>query len=159
MTQQTKIDRVLEEFLDAQSRGRSPATGERYARVIAQLREFLDVVEVDAMLGTDPGTMLRAEREFGASGAFARVFDPAELAVCLRAFLAPEWRLEPRALWVTQVSLVGRFVTWLRRHGWIDMRVWACAVWDVEAEVVRQRELIRAVAAQGGRSATGAPGP
>ncbi|MHA7153815.1 hypothetical protein [Arthrobacter sp. TMN-50] len=81
------IEIILRTFLADVSMGRSHYVGARYCRVLEHLCHYLETVDANAVLGTESGTLLAAEREFHPRGAFLRLFTVDDLVFCLPGFL------------------------------------------------------------------------
>ena len=140
---------LIDDFFAAEASGRTEATVRRYVRVRGRLTHFLDTADMGQWLGTDPGTVLSAEREFHERGAFWHLFGPDELVCVLPGFLQEPWLPDSLGEARTQISLVSRLLSHLSRKRLIDFSLFACAFWDAEAAVKQARiELTRRSAAQ-----------
>lgn len=82
---------VLERSVEDATAGRSSVTESRHRRVLAHLRVFLDVADLDALLDPAAALRLQAERDQRPDGAFERVLGPRELLQCLPEFIGPRW--------------------------------------------------------------------
>ena len=135
---------LIDDFFLHEGQGRSESTARRYERIRSRLTEFLDLADMADSLGTHPATLLEAEREFHEHGAFWQLFGADELVCCLPAFLSDGWM--PRSLGEsrTQISLVGRLLTHLRRNQVLDFSVVRCAFWEAEAAVKAARDNVAA---------------
>ncbi|MDN3482732.1 hypothetical protein QMA10_12455 [Arthrobacter sp. APC 3897] len=116
------VEEILRTFFTLSAEGKQTATAARYARVLAQLRLYL---ETDGwmFLTPDRAALLDLERDFLAENAFARIFDAEDLLYTLHGFLAPKWLLPGLQDRRTQVSLTSRLVQWLCSRALVD-RSW-----------------------------------
>lgn len=130
---------LLDDFFAKEARGRAEATVRRYARVRDRLTQFLDTADMSRWLGTDPATLLAAEREFHELGAFWQLFGPDELVCVLPGFLLEPWMPESHGEGRTQISLVSRLLSHLSRKRLLDFSVVRCAYWESEAAVKQAR--------------------
>ena len=130
---------IIDDFFRAESEGRAAATVRRYASVRARLYAFLDTADMTLGLGTHPADLLEAERQFHTSGAFWTLFGPDELVCCLPSFVHETWLPEASGEARTQISLVGRLLTALRRRQDIDWRLVSCAYYEAQAAVAQAR--------------------
>ena len=101
---------LLDDFFAKEASGRAEATVRRYGRVRDRLTQFLDTGEMSPWLGTHPGTLLSAEREFHDNGAFWQLFGPDELVCVLPGFL-----LEP---WLPESLPMQKQSSWTSSPGW-----------------------------------------
>ncbi len=107
---------LIDDFFEGLAEGRKAPTVRRYARVRHRLYEFLDNDDMSAWLQPDEVTLLAAEREFGREGAVRSVVGLDGLLRCLPGFLAVERLPSTAAEARMQISVVSRFVNYLR--GW-----------------------------------------
>lgn len=116
------VEQILRTFFTLSAEGKQTATAQRYARVLAQLRLYL---EADGWiyLTPDRAALLDLERAFDPENAFARLFDAEDLLYTLHGFLAPQWLLPGLQDRRTQVSLTSRLVQWLCSRALVD-RSW-----------------------------------
>jgi hypothetical protein len=121
---------LIDDFFSSAADGRSLATARRYLRVRSRLYAFLDTADMTLGLGSEPASLLEAERQFHVSGAFWTLFGPDELACCLPSFLHETWLPASTAEARTQISLVGRLLPRLGS---------SCGRHEAEAAVVRAR--------------------
>lgn len=82
---------VLERSVEDATLGRSAVTESRHRRVLAHLRVFLDVADLDGLLDPAAAATLQVERDHRPEGAFERVLGPRELLQCLPEFAGPRW--------------------------------------------------------------------
>lgn len=115
------INQVLVRFLEHQCRGRQPVTVDRYLRIDAHLRTYLEARGQDR-IGADDALLLAVEREFQPLGAFCRIMHADALLAALPDFLGVDW-LMPRGLdCKVQISQSSRLVHWLVRGRVVDFR-------------------------------------
>lgn len=116
------VEEILRTFFTLSAEGKQTATAARYARVLAQLRLYL---ETDGWmyLTPDRAVLLDLERSFNPEHAFARIFDAEDLLYTLHGFLDPQWLLPGLQDRRTQVSLTSRLVQWLCSRALVD-RSW-----------------------------------
>ena len=130
---------LLDDFFAGEASGRAEATVRRYVRVRDRLMQFLDTADMSPFLGTHPGSLLSAEREFHDSGAFWQLFGPDELVCVLPGFLLEPWTPASLGEARTQISLVSRLLSYLSRKRLLDFSVVRCAYWEAEAAVKQAR--------------------
>ena len=130
---------LIDDFFRAEADGRSAPTVRRYERVRRRLMSFLDTGDMSLGLGTQPAALLEAERQFHDTGAFWTLLGPEELICCLPSFLHETWLPERTGEARTQISLVGRLLTALRRRHDFDWRVVSCAHLEAQAAVEQAR--------------------
>ncbi|WP_104101645.1 hypothetical protein [Arthrobacter sp. 08Y14] len=116
------VEEILRTFFTLSAEGKQTATAARYARVLVQLRLYL---ETDGWiyLTPDRAVLLDLERSFNPENAFARIFDAEDLLYTLHGFLDPQWLLPGLQDRRTQVSLTSRLVQWLCSRALVD-RSW-----------------------------------
>lgn len=105
---------LIDDFFLHLAEGRKDQTVRRYARVRLRLYDFLDVDDMIQWLGPDDATLLAAEREFVRDGAVWSTFGLDGVLRCLPGFLAESQLPTSKAEAHMQVSVIGRFVTWVR---------------------------------------------
>jgi hypothetical protein len=130
---------LIDDFFRQEGAGRADPTVRRYARVRDRLTHYLDTADMGGWLGTHPGTVLDAEREFSDRGAFWQLFGPDELVCVLPGFLADPWLSESLGEARTQISLVSRLLSHLSRRQMLDLSVVGCAYWEAEGAVKAAR--------------------
>jgi len=130
---------LIDDFFRAEGDGKSAPTARRYERVRQRLTTFLDTGDMALGLGTGEATLLEAERQFHDTGAFWTLFGPEELVCCLPSFVHETWLPEASGEARTQISLVGRLLTALRRRQDIDWRLVSCAYYEAQAAVAQAR--------------------
>ena len=130
---------LLDDFFAGEASGRAEATVRRYVRVRDRLMQFLETADMSPFLGTHPGSLLSAEREFHDSGAFWQLFGPDELVCVLPGFLLEPWTPESLGEARTQISLVSRLLSYLGRKRLLDFSVFGCAHWEAESAVKQAR--------------------
>ena len=82
---------VLERAVEDATLGRSAVTENRHRRVLAHLRVFLDVADLDHVLEPAAAARLQTERDRHPDGAFERVLGARELLQCMPEFAGPRW--------------------------------------------------------------------
>lgn len=97
---------VLERAVEDATLGRSAVTESRHRRVLAHLRVFLDVADLEALLDPGAAATLQVERDHRPGGAFERVLGARELLQCLPEFVGPRWLATTAAERRTQLSFV-----------------------------------------------------
>lgn len=107
---------LIDDFFSGLAEGRKAPTVRRYARVRHRLYDFLDEDDMSAWLEPDEVTLLAAEREFGRDGALRSAVGLDGLLRCLPGFLAAERLPSTTAEARMQISVISRFVNYLR--GW-----------------------------------------
>jgi len=130
---------VLNVFVAMAQESVNDVTAARYARVHRQLLRFLDEADFALCLGTGVAMLLEAERELGGPGAFFRLLGFDELVCCLPEFVAESWLLPGRPDASSQIDLSERLMRWLRLHGYLDMGLSGCILWDAEEAMARAR--------------------
>lgn len=130
---------LIDDFFAKEASGRAEATVRRYARVRDRLTQFLDTGDMSRWLGTEPATLLSAEREFHEAGAFWQLLGADELVCVLPGFLLEPWMPESLGEARTQISLVSRLLSHLSRKRLIDFSVVRCAYWEAEVAVKQAR--------------------
>ena len=113
---QIPVDQVLVRYFAASASGRHPATVERYGRVLAHLRLFLE-----------------------AEGAFERILNAEQLVFALPRFLSSPWLLADFHDRLAQISLVSRLVQWLCSRELVDSRWHRHAVMQTRAAAEKAR--------------------
>jgi hypothetical protein len=135
---------LIDDFFGQLADGRAAVTVRRYGRVRSRLYAFLDTGDMTLGLGSDPASLLDAERQFHDGGAFWHLFGPDELVCCLPSFLHETWLPEPVQEARTQITVVARLLTFLGRSGEMDWQGVRCAFWEAEAAVKRARRELAA---------------
>ena len=130
---------LIDDFFATEAAGRAEPTVRRYVRVRDRLTQFLDTADMSRWLGSEPATLLSAEREFHELGAFWQLFGPDELVCVLPGFLLEPWMPESLGEARTQISLVSRLLSHLSRERLLDFSVFGCAYWEAEAAVKQAR--------------------
>lgn len=130
---------LLDDFFAKEASGRAEATVRRYVRVRDRLTQFLDTADMSRWLGTEPATLLSAEREFHENGAFWQLFGPDELVCVLPGFLLEPWVPGSLGEARTQISLMSRLLSHLSRKRLLDLSVTSCAFWEAETAVKQAR--------------------
>lgn len=130
---------LIDDFFEGLAEGRTAPTVRRYARVRHRLYDFLDDDDMSGWLQPDEVTLLAAEREFGREGALRSIAGIDGLLRCLPGFVAVD-RLPPtEAEARMQISVISRFVDYLR--GWhLDRREHARS-WALAVQAVRRARL------------------
>lgn len=141
------IERALEGFF-AQSRVlRHPAMWARSHGVRRKLERYLDL-ESERWLTDGEKVLVHAERQLHALGAVVRVAGPETLLLALPGFLGHRWLPRHPALARVQIMVVSELPGYLSTAGMIDRRRAACRILEVEAQVVRARQLLTEAADQ-----------
>lgn len=135
---QISVDQVLARYFSASSAGRHPATVERYGRVLAHLRVFLEE-EGDSTVSAETAALLDLERQFEPVGAFGRVLGAEQLVFALPRFLSASWLLADFHDRLAQISLVSRLVQWLCSRELVDSRWHRHAVMQTRAAAEKAR--------------------
>ncbi|SDH47620.1 hypothetical protein SAMN04488693_101351 [Arthrobacter subterraneus] len=135
---QIPVEQVLGRYFSASAAGRHPATVERYGRVLAHLRFFLEQ-EGDSTVSADVGALLALERQFEPEGAFERLLGAEQLVYALPRFLSPPWLLPDFHDRLAQISLVSRLVQWLCSRELVDSRWHRHAVMQTRAAAEKAR--------------------
>lgn len=130
---------LIDDFFRELGVGRKAETVRRYLRIRHRLLTFLDTGDMTLGLGSDPATLLEAERQFHDTGAFWTLFGPDELVCCLPSFLHETWWPDSTVEARTQISVTGRLLGHLSRKRLLDWSVARRAYWDAEAAVVQAR--------------------
>jgi hypothetical protein len=135
---QIPVDQVLRRYFSASAAGRHPATVERYERVLAHLRLFLEE-EGDSTVSLETAELLALERQFEPEGAFGRILGAEQLVFALPRFLSSTWLLTDFHDRLAQISLVSRLVQWLCSRELVDSRWHRHAVMQTRAAAERAR--------------------
>jgi hypothetical protein len=135
---QIPVDQVLVRYFAASASGRHPATVERYGRVLAHLRVFLEQ-EGDSVVSAETASLLALERQFQAEGAFERILNAEQLVFALPRFLSSPWLLADFHDRLAQISLVSRLVQWLCSRELVDSRWHRHAVMQTRAAAEKAR--------------------
>ncbi|GAA1141954.1 hypothetical protein [Ornithinicoccus hortensis] len=135
------IERTLEGFF-AQSRMlRHPAMWTRSHGVRRKLERYLDL-ECERFLTDSEKVLVHAERQLHSLGAVVRVAGPETLLHALPGFLGQRWLPRHPALARVQIMVVSEIVSYLPTAGILDRRRVACSILEVEAQVIRARQVL-----------------
>lgn len=135
---QIPIDQILTRYFSANASGKHPATVERYERVLASLRLFLEA-EGDSTVSPESRALLALEREFEPEDAFVRLLSAEHLVFALPRFLSPQWLLDDFHDRLAQISLISRLVQWLCSRELVDSRWHRHAVMQTRAAAEKAR--------------------
>lgn len=135
---QIPIDQILTRYFSASAAGRHPATIERYGRVLAHLRLFLEQ-DGDSTVSAEIAALLALERQFEPEGAFERILSAEQLVFALPRFLSNSWLLADFHDRLAQISLVSRLVQWLCSRELVDSRWHRHAVMQTRAAAEKAR--------------------
>ncbi|WP_323959159.1 hypothetical protein GC088_11530 [Arthrobacter sp. JZ12] len=135
---QIPVETILTRYFSVSASGKHPATVQRYERVLAHLKLFLEE-EGDSSINPESATLLALERQFQPDDAFARLLGAEDLVFALPRFLSSAWLLSDFHDRLAQISLVSRLVQWLCSRELVDSRWHRHAVMQTRAAAEKAR--------------------
>jgi hypothetical protein len=115
------VNRLLERFLEHCCRGKQPVTVDRYIRIDAHMRLFLETRGREC-ISAGNAQWLAFEGQFQPFGAFCRLLHADALLTALPDFLAADWLMPHGVDCRVQASQSSRLVHWLLCNGLVDFR-------------------------------------